>query len=265
MAIPDATMKIRRKLATDLRKLSDVLHSYFPTAEISSIESAITQLRNDQFIPQIPHEASNNNLWGYNLNSIIFKFDSIPRHTIPSNCKDLKIILDLNAIGNNYDPVKLDDPLKWLEFNIVIEATKFTDNKPRQVRVSYHLDRHIIGKEETEAEFPHPIYHFQFGGRKLTNESELDTGDLLVLDSPRIGHYPMEAVLGIDFILSNFFPKTWRKMKTESSEYNNLIEEYQEHFIKPYIHMHSSHWKYEHETLTKTITWSPIMICPQLT
>lgn len=265
MAIPAATMKTRKKLATDLRKLSDVLYRYLPSAEIDSLESAISQLRDESFIPQIPDKASNNNLWGYNLNRIIFKFESIPRHTIPCNCKDLKIVLDLKAVGDSNDPNKLNDPLKWLEFNIVIEATKFSADKNKQVKISYHLDRHIIGGEGNDSEFPHPIYHFQFGGRKLTEEKEIDTGDLLVLDSPRIGHYPMEAILGIDFILSNFFPKTWKEIRTESSEYNNLIEEYQEQFIKPYIHTHSSHWKYTYESIDNTAIWNPVMICPQLT
>ena len=97
MAIPAATMKTRKKLATDLRKLSDVLYRYLPSAEIDSLESAISQLRDESFIPQIPDKASNNNLWGYNLNRIIFKFESIPRHTIPCNCKDLKIVFRLKS------------------------------------------------------------------------------------------------------------------------------------------------------------------------
>jgi hypothetical protein len=264
MAIPAKTLKNRKKLASDLRKLSEVLYRYLPTAEISSIERAISQLKDENYIPQIPEKSSNSNLWGYNLNSIIFKFDTIPRHTIPINCKDLKIIFDLTAIGDNSDAAKLNDPLQWLEFNIVVEATKFASDTKKQVRVSYHLDRHIIGGDEDNSEFPHPIYHFQFGGRNLAIEKEIDTGDLLVLDSPRISHYPMEAILGIDFILSNFFPKIWKQIKTESSEYNNLIEDYQEQFIKPYIHTHSSYWKYAHESINYTAFWNPKMICPQL-
>jgi hypothetical protein len=264
MNIPDIVMKTRKKLATDLRKLTDILYKYFPTAEITSIEQAITFLRNPDYIPQVPDEDSNPNYWGYALNSIIFKFDSIPRHTTPSNCKDLKIIIDLKAIGINSSFAKNDDPLRILEFNIVIEATKFNANDNKQVSTSYHLDRQIFNKEDNDSEYPHPIYHFQFGGRKLTKGKEIETGDLLILDSPRIGHYPMEGILGIDFVISNFFPTVWKKMRNECAEYTNLISEYQDLFVKPYIQMHSIHWKTALPIESSPI-WNPTLICPQLT
>ena len=159
----------------------------------------------------------------------------------------------------------MNDPFVWLEFNIIIEGSRFEDGKHQQLLTSYHLDRHILNKEDRESEYPHPLYHFQFGGRKLSEQnSEIYTGDLLVLDSPRIAHYPMEAILGIDFILSNFFPETRTKIKNESPEYLNLIEEYQRMILKPYIQTHASYWKYEKELLILNDVWNPKMICPQL-
>lgn len=266
MAATNEIMKSRRKLATDLRKLSDVIYEFFPTAEISSFESAITELRNKNIIPQVPEKASNNNLWGYNLGRLIFNIDTIPSHTKPDNCKDLKLILDIKAIGNCNDLNSLKDPFEWLEFNIVIEGKKYLENDNIiPLITSYHLDRDIIKEGDGEAEYPHPFYHFQFGGRKLaTQEGLIDTGNLLVFDSPRIAHYPMEAVLGIDFTLSNFFPTIWRKIRSESSEYLNLIEEYQDLFLKPYIHTHASQWDYLYGEISTSEIWSPNMICPQL-
>jgi len=265
MPAPNGIMKNRRKLATDLRKLSDVIYDYFPTAEIGSFESAITELRNKDIIPQIPEKASNNNLWGYNLGRLIFNFDTIPRHTLPENCKDLKLILDIKIIGNCNDLKSLKDPFEWLEFNIVIEGSDFSGDEIKPLITSYHLDRHIINEGDGEAEFPHPIYHFQFGGRKLaTKENVIDTGNILLFDSPRIAHYPMEAILGIDFMLSNFFPLIWKKIKSESSEYINLLEEYQVLFLKPYIHTHASQWPYSVGDISTNGIWNPNMICPQL-
>jgi len=265
MAVPRLVMKNRKKLASDLRKLSSVIYQYFPTAEIGSFESAVSELYNMNIIPQIPEKKSDENLWRYNLSRLIFKFDKSPRHTIPDNCKDLKLILDIKAIGDGNDLNSLKDPLGWLEFNIVIEGTRFHDGKSQQVLTSYHLDRHIVGEDDGDAEYPHPLYHFQFGGRKLNDlGSEIETGNLLVFDSPRIAHYPMEAILGIDFTLSNFFPVIWQKIRSESNEYINLIEEYQEMFLKPYIHTHASQWKYSEENISTNQTWCPHMVCPQL-
>lgn len=264
MDIPSEVMKNRRKLATDLRKLADTLYEYFPTADISSFENAITQLRDNKYIPQIQREASNPNFWGYDLSRIIFKFDPSPENIFPVGCKDLKMILDIKAIGHCKDIGSLNDPFKLLEINIVIEGTKFTNSVGKQLSTSYHLDRHILGEDDGEAEFPHPIYHFQFGGRKLMQRKELETGDLLILDSPRIGHYPMEAILGIDFVLSNFFPRTWKAMRYGSPEYVNLIEEYQELILKPFVHTHASKWQYSQDSIVKNTIWNPSMICPQL-
>lgn len=265
MTVSDQIMKNRRKIASDLRKLSSVLYTYFPTAEIGSFESAITELNNKNFVPQVPDKATNSDFWGYNLARLIFNFDSVPSHTKPDNCKDLKLILDIKIIGNCKNLYSLQDPFEWLEFNIVIEGTKFSNDGNSQLITSYHLDRHIIAPGDEEAEYPHPIYHFQFGGRKLTSQGELlETGNLIIFDSPRIGHYPMEAILGIDFMLSNFFPKTWRKIKSENNEYLNLIEEYQELFLKPYIHTHASQWNFSFNDIIINNNWNPVMICPQL-
>ena len=147
MDIPSAVMRNRLKLATDLRKLADVLYKYFPTVDISSIEVAITQLRNNQSIPQIPREASNPNFWGYTINSLIFKFDKSPEYIFPAGCKDLKMTIDIKVIGNCNDLGSLNDPFKFLEFNIVIEGTRFIDKAGKQLSTSYHLDRHILRME----------------------------------------------------------------------------------------------------------------------
>ncbi len=265
MAVSDAIMKSRRKLATDLRKLHDNINKYFPTADISSLWIAITELQNNRKVPQIPGIATDFNLWGYTVSRLIFNFEKPPRHTLPDNCKDLKLILDIKAIGDCEDLNTLKDPFKWLEFNIVIEGKKFINKEPIPMVTSYHLDRHIQGKEDGDAEYPHPLYHFQFGGRKLKeNNDSLETGNLLIFDSPRIAHYPMEAILGIDFTLSNFFPQVWDKMKNESNEYLNLIEEYQNMILKPYIHTHASQWQYSTENIANSSLWNPNTICPHL-
>jgi len=264
MDIPLNVIKNRRNLATDLRKLADVLYEFFPTADISSIESAITQLRDINYIPQIHREDSNPNFWGYEISRLIFKFSVLPRHIRPTHCKDLILILDIKAVGHCDDIGSLNDPFRLLEFNIVIEGKKFKKKVSKYVSTSYHLDRHLIGEDDGESEFAHPIYHFQFGGRKLMQREGLKTGDILILDSPRISHYPMEAILGIDFVLSNFFPNTWKKMRSESSEYINLLEKYQELILRPFIHMHASKWMYSQDSIVKNDIWNPAMICPQL-
>src|SRR5690606_22254631 len=104
----------------------------------------------------------------------------------------------------------------------------------------------------------HPIYHLQFGGRKL-EKKYLDFGNALILDTPRVVHYPMDVILGVDFVLSNFFSASWRKLR-QDGEYVNLVRDYQSYFWKPYAHSNASHWKpfAQHE-----ISWDPVSILPQ--
>jgi len=265
MEVSDKIMGSRKKFATDLRRLRDIIYEFFPTAEISSFEAAMTELRNKERTPLVPETQTNNNYWGYTLSRLIFNFDKPPRHTLPDNCRDLKLILDIKAIGDCEDLNTMKDPFKWLEFNIVVEGTKFIDRKPVSMIASYHLDRHIQGDKVSDTEYPHPLYHFQFGGRKLKEYNDsLETGNLLIFDSPRIAHYPMEAILGIDFALSNFFPQIWYRMKNESNEYLNLIEEYQDMILKPYIHTHASQWQYSTRNIANSSLWNPNTICPHL-
>jgi len=103
---------------------------------------------------------------------------------------------------------------------------------------------------------PHPIYHFQLGGREL-KDTITDYGQALFLDSPRIMHHPMEFILGIDFVLSNFFPMIWNDIK-KKPDYINVLTKYQKQFIFPYF---KSIVEYFEDTSN---SWNPREIYPQL-
>ena len=68
----------------------------------------------------------------------------------------------------------------------------------------------------------------------------------------------MDVFLGIDFILSNFFPESWIRLKQDGT-YINLIKKYQKYFIYPYF---KTITKYFEETSKQP--WSSIDIYPQL-
>ena len=121
---------------------------------------------------------------------------------------------------------------------------------------SMHFDRHIEGGNASKE--IHPMYHFQFGGRMIEDEP-IDKGDVLFLDAPRIMHHPMEFILGLDFLLSNFFPVEWKEISRKNQNYKNIVKEYQKHFILPYFQS-----VVEHFDRTTTPIWNPVAIYPQL-
>lgn len=93
-------------------------------------------------------------------------------------------------------------------------------------------------------------YHFHFGGNKLTEKVE-NYGQILILDSPRLMHHPLDFILAVDFIVSNFAPDTWENMK-KNPDYISILKRAQKLFIAPYFKTianffdgDTSPWKYQ--------------------
>jgi len=146
----------------------------------------------------------------------------------------LKFNIDLKIDYNKL--IEGDDPFSKFCLNILIHG-KNKNNQNSKIRYAIHFDRH--NKEEEQRQNakspiqPHPAYHFQFGGNKLKDE-DIDYGQALFLDSPRIMYHPMELILSIDFILSNFFPTIWDKIKSDR-QYKKILKKYQKYFVQPYF------------------------------
>ncbi|OJV51675.1 MAG: hypothetical protein BGO31_00275 [Bacteroidetes bacterium 43-16] len=261
MAINSKTKAFRIERASELEQFARVLQKS-GICDPSYIFDAAKQLRDFEFVPKIEKDDPvDYNFWGYDSGEIIFYFENSPRHTYPVNASNLSLTLTVKVIADYNDFQAICDPYKHLEFNIIINGGLFdkSSQETRELVTSYHLDRHIFKEGDNEPEDCHPIYHLQFGGRKL-EKSNRDFGNALILDAPRVAHYPMDIILGVDFILSNFFSKTWRSLRRDG-EYINLVKDYQQYFWKPYAHSSASHWKpYTHHD----VNWDPVNIWPQL-
>ncbi|MDB4257266.1 hypothetical protein N9818_00265 [Arcobacteraceae bacterium] len=147
--------------------------------------------------------------------------------------------------------------------NIIVKG-KNKNNSSSKLIYAIHFDKHNIEQSSHQA---HPVYHFQFGGNRL-NEDEnqqptnLIHGQALFLDAPRIMHHPMELILGLDFILSNFFPTIWNKIKNIKS-YRRILNKYQKDFILPYFKSIVDHFDDTPIDDTPNV-WSSKDIYPQL-
>jgi hypothetical protein len=51
----------------------------------------------------------------------------------------------------------------------------------------------------------------------------------------------MDAILSIDFVISNFAGKAWHTLRS-NSEYNRLLKDSQQQYWKPYFEHLSSWW-----------------------
>ncbi len=259
MKLSKNSKKFRLDRARDLEILATLLKKV--DFDNSNVYEARTQLSNEKKFFTNPNTKSTSpDSWGYDVN-LTFSFQETPEHTHPDSACSMQLDFSIKLVGDcqDYDKkefVTQKDPFHHLEFNLVIRGI---GEGGKELLASYHLDRHIHTEENNEPDASHPIYHFQFGGRKL-DKNNMDYGQSLILDAPRIAHYPMDLVLGIDFVLSNFFPATWRRLLQEN-DYVSLIREYQNAILKPYIYSLASKWK---DYNNSDIDWGFGSILPNL-
>ncbi|WP_286760611.1 hypothetical protein [Salegentibacter sp. UBA1130] len=246
-------VKIHRlEMAEDLLTLSKLLEKYY--INTGQIRNAASQLKDETKVSKVKQsDEIDYSFYGYKIDPIEFSFTSTPEHTHPEGLDGMTLSFDINLIASYQKDYSHSDPLKHLEFNIIVIGYK--DDKDHII--SYHLDRHPEGEKEPLSS--HPKYHFQFGGRKL-NKGKRHFGQSIILDSPRLMHYPMDIILGVDFVLSNFFPEIWSELK-KNGEYISLVKEYRNRLLKPYFCSLANHWRGE---LNGASTWNTHEICPQL-
>lgn len=229
-------------MASDLSTLSQILSNEYKICYFANqISSLVGQIKK-------------NKSFDYTLKPLEFKFIDYPSCPSHTNIENLRLLFDIKIKGEYKNIPKLKDPLCYLEFNICITGND-PNNKNHNLFYSIHFDRHQEG--ENHSKEIHPAYHFQFGGRKIKDVG-IDFGQALFMDTPRIMYHPMDVFLGIDFILSNFFPESWIRLKQDGT-YINLIKKYQKYFIYPYF---KTITKYFEETSKQP--WSSIDIYPQL-
>lgn len=249
----------RLKRASELEQFAAVIRK-LGICDPHPLETAAKQLKDSNYTPKIDvSDDVNYEYWGYSVGDLVFYFTDLPRHTHPTTTTNLSLTLSVRLIADISDFEKIKDPYKHLEVNIVVAGSRQRDGKTIELITSYHLDRHLVKKGDAEPEAAHPIYHFQFGGRKL-NKTLKDFGNALILDSPRIVHYPMDLILSIDFVLSNFFPNKWRLCRKDG-DYINIVRQCQHLFWKPYAYAKAYNWKPYSEI---GIDWKPLTIWPQL-
>lgn len=204
------------QMATDMEIVADLFNKYYIASSniyrISSLLKANRNLEYDLKPISIPIEDT----------------EKFPKRISHKNTTSLMLYFDMEVRGDYDDLVNGRDPFDTYKFNIVVKG-KNKNNDQSKLVYAMHFDRH----DGTPPHLAHPLYHFQFGGERLASEG-IDHGQALFLDSPRIMHHPMDFFLGIDFILSNFFPTIWKKMQRELS-YIQIVERYQKSFLIPYF------------------------------
>lgn len=175
-----------------------------------------------------------------------FEFINIDKigKSIPVDADDLEIKFSVCIDSKQYTAGIIEDPLNNLKFNIELFGFMLTEGCDIvALHSSWHLDRHIFENSEEESKYLHPHYHFTFGGDKMKAQlGVMDYGQSLILPTPRIAHPPMDAILGIDFIIQNYYTKSKVQDILTDSQYIQIISNAQERLWKPYYMSIFSKW-----------------------
>jgi hypothetical protein len=182
-------------------------------------------------------------LWAYNLDKMVFNADAVGGR-MAADSTDITVSLSIVIKGKITNTKEIYNPLIKLTFDLEIEGMKpsRSDNAFEFLYSAWHLDRHIFDSEDGKTKYCHPLYHFAFGGDKMAAKGHDIYGNSLILPSPRLVYPPMDAVLGIDFILQNYIHKNKIRHLVEDSKYIEIQKKSQYRIWKPFFCSIYSHW-----------------------
>jgi len=216
-----------REIGDDLTKFIDLLKKFDFCSDYGSMDHAGGMCT----------KKANETQWSYN-GSIIFNIDTVGS-SHPLDLDNLRVVFTIDIKAEQGEDSPICDPLQSLNFDIEIYGT--SDSKGNDIVCCWHLDRN----KEINANpdhYSHPKYHLTFGGDKLPETG--DYGKLIILPSPRIAYPPMDAVLGIDFIIQNYIDRNKTKTLIHDPTYREIVDKSQRRLWKPYYHSISSKWDY---------------------
>lgn len=233
----------RRRRATNLQKFATALRESSLSCNVNGFNSASAECRSNP-----PGPSS----WGYSLSGVELTNPSPQKHIRPAGASLYKLVLNVQLQGECLSAKEeKGDPLTSLGVEILIVGL---DPEGRKIRSSWHMDRHV---SDSKIEVPvHPTYHFQFGGMQT---KEVDPGRMVISSAPRLAHPPLDAILAIDFLLSNFFHEEWIKLRKRQGHYYSAVKDTQRWLWKPYAKASDTGWDH----LGPHYPWQVVEIWPQ--
>jgi hypothetical protein len=242
--------QFKKTRAADLKSAARILQKNFPKGFNSSpILNAATSVENE--IPRLKNGETNANLWGYNITDLVLPVSTL-KHVRPKGIKNIVMTLDMSIIADFTRWGTINDPFLDMNFRVIIKSVGLKTNHS----FGFHIDKHDTILDSSE---PHPVYHLHYILNPLEDE-DFEYGHTLNLDLPRIMHCPIDFILGIGFLISNFYPQVFDSI-FDDGYFSGLYKLYQEQILKPYSHTLANRWEFD----AGNIKWGPSKsLCPFL-
>lgn len=234
MSEKEKAKKLAKSIAADMRRLSELLINKRLIEDSSILETAAADCINNVRKPN----RSQIYLWQYQIYNLKFPelSDRYLGGVLPANAKKVFVEMSIDVKGICLKDSDIEDPFDSLGVNVVITGM---NSENSEIKCAWHLDRDLKTHENNPSKYLHPRYHFQYGGEKISHLTE--HGNHIVLESPRLPHFPLDGILTIDFILSNYYGEMWTELKSEDV-YTDIIRNAQKRFWRPYALSIASRW-----------------------
>lgn len=230
----------------EMRQLAEILGGTGIIRNVGELNTAASKISEGG----TPYE------WTLDIKDLVFSLNKkaidAQRHRKPSDVAEIDVQLNVRLHGRCLASGAGHDPFVRLSVECVASARRAGDVKAKY-HSAWHLERQSPG---AAADLAHPAYHLQYGGMRLAPRG--DAGNHLLLDSPRVAHPPLDGVLAVDFVISNYFPKRWRELRSTDRRYKDLIEAAQERYWRPYAAASSTRWS------TQQCDWDGAEVWPQV-
>lgn len=218
--------------ATELTKLASLLKRAQVVQDVKPIEDA-----SNECLTRKPD--GTDKTWGYKIKDLVFQniedVSQIRPTILSGSFINLTLDVDFSAACVDHENHFIDS-ISNLNVNLVL-----TDQS-KKFRQCWHFDRHVSESNDNAPDAAHPVYHFQSGGRHIWGYEDDFFGNVLFVEGPRIAHPPMDGILAIDFVLSNYFGKAWKNLFA-NTDYSNIIGAMQKKIWKPYADSFHSTWQ----------------------
>ncbi len=205
---------------TDLRMIADLLRRRNVCKDVTPILNAI---------PKIGKNGSGS--------CIIEQLEITlpkPSNMRPNNIIRLVAIITVKTDGKQINETDIGHMFNNYLFNVIFKG--YGLGKEEYYYSSFHLDY----EPSNSSNYIHPWFHLTYGGINVKN---IEHGQLMILPAPRIPFWPMDFMLGLDFILSNFLNKNeYNKEFIADSYYRSALKKSQDSIWRPYILSISHHW-----------------------
>jgi hypothetical protein len=183
--------------------------------------------------------------WGYDFAGLTLQVgDSVkcvPTHITKFTCR-----LDVLVMGSVKKLPPQADPLEQLQVQIELRADN-KKNPSSPFLQAWHFDRHPGPCAAPKT--AHPRYHLSVGGNRikayLSQLGKPHFDGVLLLDSPRLSHPPLDGILAIDFVLSHFSGSDWRRL-SQLPAYQRIVSNSVARLWQPYAHALCVHWSTDH-------------------